>query len=74
MPLVRVRDAQSPVEKLEYALAGGPWQLVYPTDGVADSQDERFDIPIANEADIDRIMLRATDRLQNVVSGSAGRR
>jgi hypothetical protein len=66
--VVRVQDAQSPIQKLEYSLAGGPWQLVYPTDGLADARVERYDIPLAAEADVARLMLRATDLLQNVTS------
>ena len=58
---VRVRDAQSPIQKVEYSIGGGPWQLVYPVDGLADSPDERYEIPLANEADAARIMIRATD-------------
>jgi PQQ-like domain/Two component regulator propeller len=71
---VEVHDAQSPIEKLEYSMDGGPWQVVYPVDGLADSPDERYEIPVANEADIARIVLRATDALQNVTSQAAGRR
>ena len=69
--LVRVVDAQSPIQKLEYSLAGGPWQLVYPLDGLADSPEERYEIPLAAEADAARLMLRATDLLQNVTSSPA---
>ncbi len=35
--VVRVRDAQNPIQKVEYSLGGGPWQLVFPADGLADS-------------------------------------
>ncbi len=66
--VVRVRDVTSPILKLEYSLAGGPWQLVYPADGLADSPEERYEIPLANDADAARIMLRATDLLQNVTA------
>ncbi len=68
---VRVLDAQSPIQKLEYSLAGGPWQVVYPRDGLADSPDERYEIPLSSEADAARLMLRATDLLQNVTSSPA---
>jgi len=66
--VVRVRDAQSPVQKLEYSVAGGVWQIVYPADGLADSPDERYEISLANEAEAARIIVRATDALQNVTS------
>ena len=67
--VVRVRDAQSPIQKLEYSLSGGPWQLVYPADGLADSPDERYEIPLATDADAARMVVRAIDLLQNVDVG-----
>jgi hypothetical protein len=36
---VDVRDAQSPIQN-SYSIAGGPWQLVYPADGLADSPQD----------------------------------
>jgi hypothetical protein len=65
---VRVTDGRSPIEKVEYSIGGGPWQLVYPTDGLADSPDERYQIPIAPGVMASQIVVRATDLLQNVVS------
>jgi hypothetical protein len=70
--IVRVHDAYSPVQKLEYSLGGGPWQVVYPVDGLADSPDERYEIAIA-EADIARMVVRATDLLQNVTAQPVAR-
>ena len=66
--LVRVVDAQSPIQKLEYSIAGGSWTLVYPVDGLADAPEERYEIPLASDADAAKLMLRATDLLQNVTS------
>jgi hypothetical protein len=71
--IVRVRDAQSPIQKVEYSLGGGSWQLVFPADGLADSPEERYEIPLANEADAARIVIRAIDLLQNVTSQVVGR-
>ena len=68
---VHVRDARSAIQKVEYSIGGGSWQLIAPVDGLADSPDERYEIPIANEADAARIMIRATDVLGNVVAQSA---
>ncbi|HKW01297.1 MAG TPA: two-component regulator propeller domain-containing protein [Vicinamibacterales bacterium] len=68
---VHVRDARSAIQKVEYSIGGGPWQLIAPVDGLADSPDERYEISIANEADAARIMIRATDVLGNVVAQSA---
>jgi hypothetical protein len=66
--VVRVRDAQSPIQKVEYSLGGGAWQLIYPSDGLADSPEERYEIPLANETDAARIVIRATDALQNITA------
>jgi len=68
---VRVRDARSAIQKVEYSVGGGPWQLIAPLDGLGDSPDERYEIPIANEAEAARVMIRATDALGNVVAQSA---
>jgi len=65
---VHVHDAQSAIQKVEYSLGGGTWRLIYPVDGLADSPDERYDIPLATEADAARIVIRATDVMQNVAS------
>ncbi len=71
---VRVRDAQSPIQKMEYSVEGGAWQLVYPVDGLADSPDERYEIVLPAGVDPARVVLRATDQLQNVSSAAAGGR
>jgi hypothetical protein len=68
---VHVVDSRSPIQKVEYSVAGGAWQLVYPLDGLADSPDERYEIPLRADADVTRIVIRATDLLQNVVSQPA---
>jgi hypothetical protein len=68
---VHVVDGRSPIQKVEYSVGGGPWQLVYPMDGLADSPDERYEIPLSADADVRRIVIRATDLLQNLVSQQA---
>jgi hypothetical protein len=71
--IVRAHDAFSAIEKLEYSLAGEPWRLIYPSDGLADSPDERYEIALSAAADASRIVIRATDSMQNVASRAAGR-
>jgi sugar lactone lactonase YvrE len=70
--VVRVRDGHSPIQKVEYSVDGGPWQLVFPADGLADSPDERYELPLGSEAEAKRIMIRAVDVLQNVTSQAGG--
>jgi len=66
--VVRVHDAQSAILRVEYSTGGSAWRLIYPVDGLADSPDERYEIPLANEADAARMVIRATDVLLNVAS------
>lgn len=68
---VRVHDAQSPIQKLEYSIGGGAWQVVYPADGLSDSPDERYEITLPAGTEPARVVLRATDQFQNVASTSA---
>ena len=68
---VVVRDGQSAVQQVVYAIAGGGWQTVYPEDGLADAPEERFVIDLPEGVDRSDIVIRATDRLQNVASRSA---
>src|SRR5262249_46651431 len=55
--VIQVRDARSPIQKVEFSLGGGAWQMIYPVDGVADSPSERYELPLANEADAARIVV-----------------
>jgi hypothetical protein len=71
--LVTVRDARSPIQRVEYSEGGGPWKLIYPTDGLADSPDERYEIPLTSSDAAGQIVIRATDHLQNVTSQPAVR-
>jgi outer membrane protein assembly factor BamB len=66
----RVRDDASPVRKLELSVDGGRWEEVHPVDGIADSIEETYDIPVpAARATGPRIaVLRATDSLGNVAT------
>ena len=64
--IARVHDAHSPIVKVEYSTGGDAWKLIYPVDGVADSLDERYEIPLASEADASRVVIRASDAMQNV--------
>ena len=70
---LRVHDTETPIDKVEYAIGGGAWTLVYPTDGLADSPDEAYDIPVASDADLGRLVIRASDVMRNVSTLAAER-
>jgi hypothetical protein len=67
---VRVLDAMSPIAKLEFAIDGGTWQLMQPADGLADAPDERYEIALPPGTDPARVVVRATDQMQNVATGT----
>ncbi len=68
---VVARDARSAITRLEFAIGGGEWRLVYPQDGMADSSEERYLITLPSGVDVATVVVRVTDRLQNVTSRSA---
>jgi hypothetical protein len=63
---VDVRDDQSPIGKLEYSLDGEQWKPVFPTDGIADSRSEHYDITIDGRIGARGLTLRAIDAMNNV--------
>ncbi len=66
---VVVRDDASPVRKLEMSVDAGRWEEVRPSDGIADSLEESYEItlPPAARGSASRIVvLRAADSLGNV--------
>jgi hypothetical protein len=65
---VTVKDGHSGVLRVEYALGGERWQVVYPADGLSDSREETFEIRLPSAADRARLVIRATDVLQNVAT------
>ena len=66
---VTVRDDASPVRKLETSIDAGRWEEVHPIDGIADSLEESYEIPLPPGTGRPRIVvLRATDLLGNVAT------
>ena len=45
---------------------GGAFVTLTPLDGVADSREERYELTLPAGTDPTRVMLRATDVMQNV--------
>jgi hypothetical protein len=66
-----VEDATGRLKRADVSIDGGPWREVFPDDGIADSQRERFsvDLPIIGAGE-HTISLRAYDNSNNVGSVS----
>ncbi len=63
-----VRDAQSAIDHVEYAIGGGAFTTITPVDGVADSREERYEITLPAGTDPSRVVVRATDVMLNVAT------
>ncbi len=65
-------DGSSAVRKVEYAVDSGRWQMIYPVDGIADSQREEFDVTVTGYSwGMHTLVLKVTDLLGNVVTARA---
>lgn len=71
---IRVTDAQSGVHRVDYSLGGQTWQALRPQDGLADSREEQFELTLAAAGDVARLVIRASDVMQNVTSAVAAGR
>jgi hypothetical protein len=72
--VIRVTDAQSGVHRVDYSLGGQSWQALRAVDGLADSREDQFELTLPSAADAARLVIRATDVMQNVTSAVAGGR
>lgn len=61
-------DPDGAVAAVETALDGGPWQIVTPLDGVADSAEERFEIRVEGDGRNGErsLQIRVTDAAGNL--------
>lgn len=64
-----VRDAVSPVGKVEYSIDAQKWLRVLPDDGIADSTEERFSLK-RSEVENHFVVVRAVDAFSNVATAS----
>jgi sugar lactone lactonase YvrE len=61
-----VKDADSPVSRVEYSRDGGVrWTAVFPTDGIADSKSEHYEVAIDAEVGEAGVTIRASDSMNN---------
>ena len=67
------RDALSPIRAVEYAVNSGPWNLVFPVDGIADSPEESFDFALEGYGDggVYTLVVKLTDGLNNAGTARA---
>ena len=63
-----VRDDHSPIQRAEFSLDGQRWRGVFPTDGIADSKDEHYELVLDGELSERGLVLRATDSMNNVAT------
>jgi len=67
--LVRVTDDASPVGRVEYSVDAQKWIRVTPTDGIADSRDETYELK-RNAIEGKFVIMRAVDGFYNVATQS----
>ena len=65
-----VNDTHSAVRSVEYSLDTEHWQVLFPLDGISDSQTERFSVTV-DAGGIARLLLRATDAMGNAATATA---
>jgi hypothetical protein len=66
-----VKDAFSPVQRVEYSLDGDRWRPIYPKDGIADSPVEEFELAVDADTAERAVILRAVDAMNNVATARA---
>ena len=62
-------DDHSPIQRVEFSLDGQRWHALFPKDGVADSKSEHYELVIDGELSERGLVLRASDTMNNVVTG-----
>ena len=64
-----VKDADSPIQRVESSQDGGQrWVGVFPTDGIADSKSEHYEVVIDGELGERGLTLRASDSMNNIAT------
>jgi hypothetical protein len=68
-----VKDDHSPIQRVEFSTDGQRWRSVFPKDGISDSKDERYELPIEGELPDRGLILRASDSMNNVATAHVER-
>ena len=61
-----VTDDHSPIQRVEFSQDGQQWRGAFPTDGLADSRSEHYELTIEGELSERGLSMRATDSMNNV--------
>ena len=61
-----VKDDHSPIRGVEFSQDGQRWRGVFPVDGIADSREEHYELPVDGELGERGLTLRASDSMNNV--------
>ena len=64
-----IRDADSPIARVEYALDAQRWQAAFPQDGILDGRQEQFTLRLDAATAGRTLVVRATDAMNNVGAG-----
>jgi hypothetical protein len=68
-----VKDDHSPIQRVEFSQDGQKWRGLFPVDGIADSRQEHYELPIDGELGERGLTLRATDTMNNVATAHVDR-
>jgi hypothetical protein len=63
-----VKDDHSPIRGVEFSQDGQRWRSVFPLDGIADSREEHYELPVEGELGERGLTLRASDAMNNVAT------
>lgn len=63
-----VTDDHSPILKVECSSDGQEWRTVFPTDGIADSRTERYEVTLDQPLGPRGLTIRVTDSMNNVMT------
>jgi hypothetical protein len=63
-----VTDDHSPILRVEWSFDGQEWRAVFPTDGIADSRVERYDLVLNQPLGPRGLTIRVTDAMNNVMT------
>jgi hypothetical protein len=63
-----VKDDHSPIQRVEFSQDGTRWRGVFPTDGIADSKLEHYQLAIDGELGDHGLTIRASDSMNNVAT------